>query len=55
MTACVVDGDAAARDRISKIDENLADDYQRAAAPVVEEQLAKAAARLAALLNSLWH
>jgi nuclease S1 len=37
-----------------KIDESLGDDYQNAAAPVVEQQLAKAGARLAALLNSLW-
>jgi len=38
----------------SALDENLADDYQAAASAVIEEQLAKAGARLAALLNSLW-
>ena len=46
--------DPASHDRLLKIDENLSDDYQNAAAPIVEEQLAKAGARLAALLNSLW-
>jgi S1/P1 Nuclease len=39
--------------RMLRLDENLADPYQNAAAPVVDEQLAKAGARLAALLNSL--
>jgi len=36
-----------------QLDESLGDDYQNAAAPVVQEQLAKAGTRLAALLNSL--
>ncbi len=40
--------------RMLHLNENLADDYQNAAAPVVREQLAKAGARLAALLNSIW-
>jgi hypothetical protein len=40
--------------RMLHLNENLADDYQRAAAPAVQEQLAKAGIRLAALLNSLW-
>jgi hypothetical protein len=40
--------------RMLDLNENLADDYQRAAAPAVQEQLAKAGIRLAALLNSLW-
>jgi hypothetical protein len=50
MTACTVKGKVAVR-----IDENLAEDYQNAASPVVQEQLAKAGARLAAFLNSVWH
>jgi hypothetical protein len=50
MTACAA-SDVRAK---LKIDENLGDDYQNAATPVVEQQLAKAGARLAALLNSLW-
>ena len=54
VTSCVDPSDPASHDRLLKIDENLADDYQNAAAPVVEEQLAKAGARLAALLNSIW-
>ncbi|MBZ5501712.1 MAG: S1/P1 nuclease [Acidobacteriia bacterium] len=40
--------------RMLRLDERLADDYERAAAPVVQEQLTKAGIRLAALLNSLW-
>ena len=45
----------AARARMLQISETLGDDYQNAAAPVVQEQLAKAGIRLAALLNSIWH
>jgi hypothetical protein len=40
--------------RMLRLNENPAADYQNAAAPVVQEQLAKAGARLAALLNSIW-
>lgn len=54
VKACVENGDSTARDRLLRIDENLSADYQNAAAPVVEEQIAKAGARLAALLNSIW-
>jgi nuclease S1 len=54
MTACATGADIAPRSRVLKGDEDLADDYQRAAAPVIQEQFAKAGARLAALLNSLW-
>jgi hypothetical protein len=36
------------------LNENLAADYQNAAAPVVQDQLAKAGGRPAALLNSIW-
>jgi hypothetical protein len=54
MTACPNQKDPGAYAKILQIDENLAEPYQDAAAPVVEEQLAKAGARLAALLNSAW-
>jgi hypothetical protein len=37
-----------------KLHERLGEQYQDAAAPVVEEQLAKAGIRLAMLLNQLW-
>lgn len=40
--------------RILRLNERLADDYQRAAAPIVREQLTKAGIRLAAILNSVW-
>jgi len=40
--------------RMLNLNENLGSEYQNAAAPVVREQLAKAGARLAALLNSIW-
>jgi hypothetical protein len=40
--------------RILGLNEDLEDDYQSAAAPVIEEQVTKAGIRLAALLNSLW-
>jgi len=40
--------------RMLKLDEHLADPYEQATAPVVQEQLAKAGLRLAALLNSIW-
>jgi hypothetical protein len=40
--------------RMLHLSEDLEADYQNAAAPAVEGQLAKAGVRLAALLNSLW-
>ena len=40
--------------RMLRLDERLGDEYENATAPVVQEQLAKAGARLAALLNSIW-
>ena len=40
--------------RMLKINEVIGDEYQSAAAPVVEERLAQAGARLAATLNALW-
>jgi S1/P1 Nuclease len=39
--------------RLLQLNEDLENDYQSVAAPVVEEQLAKAGLRLAALLNSI--
>jgi len=40
--------------RMLGFNERLGDDYENATAPVVQEQLAKAGARLAAVLNSIW-
>ena len=40
--------------RMLKLHEQIGEKYDEAALPVVQEQLAKAGARLAALLNSLW-
>jgi hypothetical protein len=40
--------------RMLKLDEQIADPYQNMAAPVVRQQVAKAAARLALVLNRLW-
>ncbi|MGA2511269.1 MAG: S1/P1 nuclease [Candidatus Acidiferrales bacterium] len=51
ITSCA---DDASRAAMSQLDEKLGDDYQNAAAPVAQEQLAKAGVRLAALLNSIW-
>jgi hypothetical protein len=54
IRSCPDHKDTAAYAKILQIDENLAEPYQDSAAPVAEEQLAKAGARLAALLNSIW-
>jgi hypothetical protein len=51
--ASCTDDDHVSR-RMLQLHEDLGADYQSVAAPVVEQQLAKAGARLAALLNSLW-
>ena len=40
--------------RMLKLNERLEQRYQNAAAPVVQQQIAKAGARLALLLNQLW-
>jgi len=40
--------------RMLQLGQDLEDDYESAATPVVGQQLAKAGIRLAALLNSLW-
>jgi hypothetical protein len=37
-----------------KLHEHLDDDYHKAAEGIIQEQLAKAGIRLAALLNALW-
>ena len=47
-------GDDHISTRMLRLDERLGDDYENSSAPVVQEQLAKAGARLAALLNSIW-
>ena len=52
VESCVDDDHVAMR--MLRLDERLGDEYERATAPVVQEQLAKAGARLAALLNSIW-
>lgn len=52
INSCADDNHVALR--MLRLNENLGDAYESAAAPVVQEQLAKAGARLAALLNSLW-
>jgi hypothetical protein len=52
ISSCADDNHAALR--MLRLDENLGDAYESAAAPVVQMQLAKAGARLAALLNSIW-
>ncbi len=51
VTSCADDDHIAAR--MLALNENLADDYENAAAPVVQEQLTKAGIRLAAVLNAL--
>jgi nuclease S1 len=52
VNSCADDNHIALR--MLRLHENLGDDYESSTAPVVREQLAKAGARLAALLNSLW-
>jgi S1/P1 Nuclease len=52
ITSCADDNHVAMR--MLQLDETIGDDYENASQPVIEEQLAKAGARLAALLNSIW-
>jgi hypothetical protein len=52
VESCADDDHVSAR--MLRLDERLGDDYENATAPVVQEQLAKAGVRLAALLNSIW-
>jgi len=40
--------------RMLKLNEQIGDEYERAAEAAAQEQLAKAGARLAALFNSVW-
>jgi len=54
MRKCPASREVAASAGLLDLDENLADDYQATASPVIQEQLVKAGARLAELLNSLW-
>ena len=51
--SCTDDHDVAKR--LLQLNESLGDDYQARAELAIEKQLAKAGARLAGLLNSLWH
>ena len=52
VKSCVDDNHVSAR--MLKLDERLEQPYQDAAAPVVQQQIAKAGARLALLLNQVW-
>jgi hypothetical protein len=52
VNSCADDDHVALR--MLRLRENLGSAYEFAAAPVVERQLAKAGARLAAVLNSVW-
>jgi len=52
IKSCADDNHIAAR--MLKLHEQLEQPYQDVAAPVVQQQLAKAGARLAMLLNQLW-
>lgn len=52
VASCADDSHISAR--MLRLNERLGNDYQNAAAPAAQEQLAKAGIRLAALLNSLW-
>jgi hypothetical protein len=52
ILSCADDNHISAR--MLKLNERLEQPYQDAAAPVVRQQIAKAGARLALLLNQLW-
>jgi S1/P1 Nuclease len=52
VNSCADDHHISAR--MLRLDELLGEDYENATAPLVQQQLAKAGARLAALLNSIW-
>jgi hypothetical protein len=52
IKSCADDNHIATR--MLKLDERLEQPYQDSAAPVVQQQIAKAGARLALLLNQLW-
>jgi hypothetical protein len=53
ITSCADDNHISAR--MLKFNERLTDPYQNMAAPIVRQRLAQAGARLALLLNQLWH
>ena len=52
VNSCADDNHVAARNL--KLNEHLQEPYQDMAAPIVRQQLARAGARLALLLNQLW-
>jgi hypothetical protein len=52
VNTCADDDHISAR--MLKLNERIGDDYEHAAEAAVQEQLAKAGARLAAVLNSVW-
>jgi hypothetical protein len=52
MTSCADANHASTR--FLALHEDLEQPYQDATAPVVQQQIAKAAARLAGMLNELW-
>jgi hypothetical protein len=52
VRSCADDNHVSARNL--KLDEHLDESYQTMAAPIVREQVAKAGAHLALLLNQLW-
>ena len=52
ITSCLENNNISAR--MLKLNEVLGADYQNAAAPVIEEQLAKAGIRLSMILNQIW-
>jgi hypothetical protein len=53
IKSCADDNHISAR--MLKFNERLTDSYQNMAAPIVRQRLAQAGARLALLLNQLWH
>jgi nuclease S1 len=53
ITSCADDNHISTR--MLKLNEHLSDPYQNMAVPIVQKRLAQAGARLAMLLNQLWH
>jgi hypothetical protein len=52
VNSCVDNNNIA--ERMLKLNEQLSDDYQNDATPVIQEQLAKAGIRLSMILNQIW-
>jgi hypothetical protein len=52
VNSCVDNNNIA--ERMLKLNEQLGDDYQNDATPVIQEQLAKAGIRLSMILNQIW-